>query len=329
MAAAKKQRASSKVESSEEKIKGNALFFMQGHQMIWEGLDWLEFAQKLGGLSDEEKLTKLAELAQFSKTPKVSIRTFSKDEEGKVTDVHHTNVPLMAEGGGKYRMTVPDLFPRDGAEKYLINDLLFYVDSFTKDDHIAWETWSEEQGLTELFAKQTAVRRNIRSVVPTDDEIDSVRQEIPGLEQARQTLQEKQKAAYADLDLDDDAVTKISARLKLTNTRIKELRTQLYVWENESDPLELAKKTQPMTKELEGLEAEVNCIFMTFVHDYALRNSMTSLTLDEWLEQADEQDYSNAIQWVASGNARRMLGRIARPITREEERARELHKVLN
>ena len=327
----KKQRANDKVESSEDKLKNplNSLFFMQGHHMIWEGLDWLDFARGLESLSDVEKLARLIELAKVSKDPKVAIRTVTTDENGVVQDIQHTNVPLFREGSGKYRMTVPDLYKRDGADKYLINDQLFYVDSFTKDDHIAWETWSEEQKLGENFAKQTNVRRGIRSVVPTDDEIDSVRQEIPGLEDARQKLQEKQKAAYADLDLDDDAVTKISARLKLTNTRIKELRTQLYVWENESDPLELAKKTQPMTKELEGLEAEVNRIFMTFVHDFATRNQMTTLTLDEWLEQADEQDYSNAIQWVAEGNARKMLGRIARPITREEERARELHKVLN
>lgn len=331
MPTAKKARTSSKVEASEDKLKNplNSLFFLQGHHMIWEGLDWLEFAKGLSGLDDAAKLAKLAELEQVSKDLKVAIRTVTTDENGVVQDVQHTNVPLIREGSGKYRMTVPDVYPRDGAEKYLINDRLFYVDSFTKDDHIAWETWSEEQKLSENFAKQSDLHLKKRSVIPTDDEIDSVRQEIPGLEESRKGLIAKQQAAYADLSLDDDAVIKITARLKLTNTRLKELRAQLYVWENESDPLGVAEKVAPYQAELQVLEAEVNRIFMTFVHDYATRNSITNLTLEEWLEQADEQDYSNAIQWCAEGNARKMLGRIARPITREEERARELHKVLN
>ncbi len=326
MAAAKKQRVSERIESSEDKVKGNALYFLQGREMRLEFLDIPSLIASLDGIPDEEKLAHFMSLAKSLKTPRLKIVTVGEDGVKKV----HRDVPLKGENG-VYDLQVPDIFPRDGADKYEVCGTVHIKQSFTKDRHDTWEVMREEKALAKNQARQSEIRREVRSKIPSNEEIHSIRQQLPELRNTLKTLSKRQAEAFLDMDVTPEQLEQIAVRIKLTTTRIKDLETQLTTWENSNDPFAQALEASPLNKELQDLSDETNLAFLEFIHKISVEDGLTDESFDDWKARANADDYANAIELVSEGNAfwTNPYGKVATPLSQEQERKRELAKLLN
>jgi hypothetical protein len=322
--ATKKQRPNDKLESSEDKIKGNALYFMQGREVRLHVFDIPAYLRSIESLPAEEKEASLASLAKSQRSPKLTVLTHDGEGETK----NHRSLPLVGENG-IYTFQVPDIFPRDGADKYEVCDTVHVKRSFTKSEHDAWEAHSEKHELSKTLADQSDLRRKIREAIPSDEDIKSTRAQLPELRKTQKQLIEKQQAAYLDVEVTEEQLEKMGARLNLVTTRIKELETELSKWEGTNDPFQKALEASPLRARLQELSDKTNLAFLEFMHQLSVQEGKTTESFDEWTARATAQDYLNAIELVGEGNAFWTYGGTATPLSRDEERKRELHKHLS
>lgn len=343
--------------NSEEDIKGNALYFFQGREGRVENLNGLAFFQAVPKLKDEQILERAKDLAKVYRTPKYSIvtRDYYTAEEAQVENkrtgaqendanyvrekslknIKHTEIPLhpLAESGA-YQFFFPDIYKRDETNfRYLINDIVFVADSFIKDDHIDWKKFSEEKGLTTLEAESADINLRIYTARPSQDDINRLRESINNLPKTILALQQEQEKTALDFDIDFEVAEKrlynIAGRVSILESQLKEKEAKLFTWIQETKPVAVAEVMKPLEKELSAVTEKISAIYMEFVHIYATSHELTTDSLETWLEKADLQDFANAEGFVTWGNAERGYGRIARPLTREDERAQELSKLKN
>ena len=322
----------SKRRNSEEAIKDPvlALYFLQQKEMRLEGLGELGNAPKISIVTRSYYAADEAEALNKASGAKDGDKNFIRPNQLK--DTKHTDAPLYKAEDGAYTLFVPDIYKRDPAEKYLINDAVFEVESFTIADHTAWNRHMHDHKLFELFARQAEVLDEINALTPTDDEMNGLRKEIPQLVASRDTLIERYNALLLDDAASEETVKNALGRRKLAEARLKEARERLKEGEKGTDALNVAQKAAPLSEKLEGLNEESYHIYMEFAHKIAEREELTTNDFATWYAAADEQSKANAMGFVSAGNARRTSGKAARPMTREEERAREydrLRKLAN
>lgn len=315
-----------KLVSSDEKIKGNALYFLQGKEVELETFDVQSYLNSLGSLPAEDIIKHLKQLASERFVPKMNIITVSEDG----TERKHLNVTMFPTAQpGRYRMTVPDLYPRDGAPKYLICGTVHVEQSFTKAVHDRWEAFSEERKLPENLAEQSRVRREVRALIPTNEEIRSIRDQIPELRDAHEQLSKKQAKMFTDLDVDDQELERVSKRLRALSTHIAALENEVRTWESSNDTFETALKTSGQQKRLQELSDEANLIFLEFVHQLSVEQGKTDEDFEAWKARATADDYANATRVVSVGNEFWTFGAAARPLAREDEQRMEYERTLN
>lgn len=327
--ASKRPRATSKIDSSEEKIKGNALYFVQGREFTLEVFDLPSYLERYKELPDGEVVAHLRSLAASQRTPKLGF--FTVTGEGEEAIKEHNPIKLEGEGG-RYKGVIPDLYKRDGAERYEVCGTIHTKRSFTKGQHDAWEDFREKQELPKVLADISRIRREIRKKIPTDEDIQNKRQQLPDLRKSQRELSKKQSSMFLDLDVSDEQLQHVSERLKLITTRIKDLETEISTHESSNDPLKQASESGPESKELQKLNDKVNVAFLEFLHTLSTEaegEAHTDDNLDKWLGVAGADDYANAIELVSEGNAYWTSGQAAKPLSREDERKLEHSRVLN
>lgn len=322
--ATRKTKVVEKIISSEDRIKGNALYFLQGTDLRLEIFDPLSYLRTLEGLSAEEKLKHLEGLDMERVSPKLGIITV--DEAGG--EKRHVNVPLNG-ARGLYVASIPDLYPRDGADKYVICDTVHVKKSFTKEIHDRWEEHHANRELGANLARQSEIRREVRKTIPSSEEIKSIRQQLPELRKTQKSLAEKQAAMFNDLNASPEDVEKVVARLDLLTDRIKSLEAKVDEWENSNDPFAKALEASGLNRELGKLSDQTNLAFLEFVHALSLEDGRTDETFEEWKAKATAEDYANAIEVVGEGNAFWTYGGSAKALSREEERRRSLESLVN
>lgn len=318
--------------NSEETIKNPllSLFFLQNKELRLEGLGELPESPKISIVTRSYYSADEAEALNKASGAKEGDKNYIRANQQK--DVKHTEMPLYKGEDETYSLFVPDIFKRDPAEKYLINDAVFEAESFTINDHKTWNKHMHDRELFKLFARQATVLDEITALSPTDDELNGLRKEIPKLVESQNILIERYNTLLLDEKAPPEAVENVLARRKLAETRLKEARAALKKGEKGTDALEVAEQALPLRETLEEISEDTYRIYMEFVHEFAVREEMTTDDFETWYAAADEQSKANAMGWVSAGNALRTSGRNARPMTREDERAREydrLRKLAN
>lgn len=293
------KRVVEKRTSSEDKIKNLSLYFLQGLEVRLEGVP--------------------AELLEALDTAKVALHG-----DGKLLG----HAPLRAQGGA-LGFTVPDLYPDDGPEVYAVCGVAFPAVSFTFDEHVAWTEFAEERELSQNLARQSELALRITQSFPTDEEINSVSQQLPELRRAHTELIKRQANAYADLDMSEEEVERISARVRLTSARIKALQSQLEAWSQQRNPLEQASVADPLARELQGLKNAYNVAFLEFCHRLATQRGLTGDAWDTWRERATGDDYANATEVIAAGNGFWTRGQEPEPMNRQQRRQAVRNAQLN
>ncbi len=328
------------------------LRFLQGKEFELENFEWLDFLKKAARLKNETILERVTELSLAYKDPKVWIVTrsfYTKDEaealnkqrnakEGDANytapnqqkDSFHTSVPLYGgEYEGKYTLLAPQIHRSVDKEEYLIGDMVYEVESFTKDDHVAWLEFSEEHHLMALEAKRSKALIAIINLAPTDEEMDGLRREVPQITASRNALIDRYNTLLLDENIPLTTVENILGRRQLADARLKEVQGQLKAYESGIDTEELANDIGPMQKAYREAEEAVWRVYMGYVHIFADREGLVTETFDDWYARMDEQSKANGAGWVAAGNARRMSGKVARPLTHQEKLNRELRQLNN
>ena len=328
--------------STEDALKNptSSLFFFQGREVELRVHDAYSILEAVRGKSDEERLTYLKHLEGMSlslRNPRLIIYTVEEklefDDDMNLqtrTEKRETNVKLERRPGA-YIFSVPDLYPNDGPKRYEVCGVTHNERSFTKDEHDAWEKFSDERELSKNLAKQSEIRRKVGEKLPSDEDVESMRRQLPQLRKAQNKLYDKQREAYLDLDLTTEQVEAVNARVKLTDTRIKEIDTELKKWGSQdvNDPFSQALATSPLRKDLQEWTDAWNVAFLEFVHKLSVDQGLTDEAFDLWLERAQADDYANAIVLVTEGNAFWTYGKAATPISREDDQKREFKKLLN
>lgn len=327
--AAPKKKVIEKQISSDEKIRGLSLYFLQGRDVALEGLDWLEFLQNLASLSDVHKLARLTQLGLAYRTPKVSIRTITINQEDETVETNHVNVPLRHDPTHGFVMTIPDLYPHDGPAQYEICSTVHSAVSFTKAQHDEWDAFREEKGMNDLRSRIVQLSAEINQSVLTPDELEAEEKLLPKLEIARDALIQREADAFSDLEVSDDALAGIRARLELTVARMAEIKARAKQYLTDNDPFDMAKSLSPKGEELDQKNTEYEKGFLEFVHRMSMREGIMKETLETWLIGAKREDYANAQAWVSEGNASWTRGPESVPLSREELQRREFQKLLN
>lgn len=329
-----------------------SLRFAQGKEFEFENLEWVDFLKKVPKLKDETILERVKVLGAAYQAPKVAIVTrsfYSKDDaealnkqrnakEGDANytapnqqkDMFHTEVPLYGgERDGKYTLLAPQIHRPVNKEEYLIGDMVYEVESFSKDDHVAWLEHSEAHNLMALEAKRSKALIAIINLAPTDEEMDGLRREVPQITASRNALIDRYNTLLLDESIPLTTVENILGRRQLADARLKEVQGQLKAYENGIDTEELANDIGPMQKAYREAEEAVWRVYMGYVHIFAEREGLVTETFDDWYARMDEQSKANGAGWVAAGNARRMSGKVARPLTHQEKLNRELRQLNN
>lgn len=327
------QSAVQKQQSSEEKIKGNALYFLQDKDMHLDIEDAGSWARALSKLSDKEALAAIKEKASDPRRPKLAMVTIEANADGGDAPPHvrrHVDILLQENPDGGYDFTVPDVYKRDGPEEYEICGVILPAASFTKAVSDDWKTLYEARGIRALLARQSEINREIRKTIPSDSYITSLRKDqLPKIIKSIEELSERQAKMLADLDVPEEQLDQVRARLKLAISRQKEMEAELAEWDDTNDPFTRALEMNPNREESEKIDDAFASCFLEFAHKLAVEADLTTDAFEVWKEMATGEDYRNAMAVVTKGNdSAQIYAREATPISRD--RARHLNdRTLN
>ncbi len=319
--------------NSEETIKDPliSLYFVQGKEMLLEGVGDLGDAPKLSIVTRTYYTAEEAEAANKLTGAKVGDDNYKSKHTQK--DTRHTDAALHKNENGTYTFFVPDIYKRDDAEKYLIDDQIYEVESFTIDNYKAWNKHMWQEKLYENFVEQTEVRKEIAALEPSDKEKESLQNDIERQGKALESLKQTYDRTLLDLDTDFETVEKqlqnLAGRISLTVAALKEKEARLMALRAGVKTMENAKLLSPLRERLEALTEASNKAYAQFFYDISENENVTKQAFEGWYETLSDDDKDNISIYVAAGNARRMSGRAVGPLTREQERARELKKLVN
>lgn len=288
-----------KLSSSEDKIKDLSLFFLQGRTLRFEGLP------------DGAPL-------------KVGIVTSQEGEDKK-----HVEVPLRSVDGGAFELLVPDVFPDDGPDTYLICGVEYPLVSLTVDQHEAWEKFAEERKLSENISERNQIAIEINKTIPSDEDINRMMLELPRLMDTRTQLMDKKAELTRDLNTDDKTIAKVTARIALTTTEMKESQEAINAHSDKHDFHKLAVANSPHRHRLQKLRDEYRLGYLEYAHTLATEKELTKDAFEVWKNTAVGSDFDNAEKVVSEGNDLLTLGQDAQPLNRDQRRKAAMNSLKN
>lgn len=326
--------AKAKKPAGEESIKHLSLYFLGGKEMRLEGLESLLFYKDIDKFSDADILTKVKALAKTYKQPKISVvtRTFYEEGEledkkaGDLKDLKHTDAPLYPQADGAYTLFVPDLYRQKEGTSFEVLGLELDTESFTDDAVTEWETLEETEKLSEKRLMLRDKIRELNKILPTDDEIKTLESELPGLKNDRNALHQRYRNGLLDETVSAETLKQLLERRKLADAHIKEVQAQVTEYNEGFDTLETLRNSTPLGKEIMALTQELQEVYLRYTHESAHRAGLTDAGVETWVDEATQQDLANAQMWVELGKAQRTSGKVSRPMSREDRRAKEYRK---
>lgn len=315
-----------KATSSEDKLRNplNSLFFGQGKKFRHETFDFLGWLKDLEAKTDEEKLAALKDASKVYKHPKIGIYTTREDGE-----THHADASLTPTGGGVYDGEFPDIFPDDGPDPYLICGVEYPLISFITDEHIAWEAFADEHKLSENIARRNQITLDINKTIPSDEDINRMTLELPSLIETRSQLITAKAKLTRDLDTDDEAIAKVTARIVLTTAEMQAIQDAMHAHANKHDFYQLAVDNSPHRKEMQELRDAYRLAYLEYAHRLATQKELTTETFDAWKKTASGSDFDNAEFVVSEGNDLLTLGQAAQPLNRDQRRKNAMNNLKN
>ena len=346
MAKAKAKTATQKTTSSDEQIKDFSLYHTQGRGMRLEGMNFLSWLQRMNGKQDDEILAEVKKAARHFRLPKVALKLakfeLARGDDGEmllqdglpqlVEIKHLVDVPLtpVKDAAGVYDLQYPNIYKHDGPTEYEVCGTQHKALSWPKELHDEWNAYKTEEGLDTAFNEMKELEVKIADGVPSSQDLKAMEDELPGLIDTRTGLVAKQNAAYGDLDVTEEQIDRLAARVKLVNARIDFIQSEQRRWRTEHDPFEVARRLSPDGERMKVLERKLEAGYFGFVHRLALRGGLTRDDLGTWEKRATKADFDNAQELVAEGNASwTSRANQARPMTREDHRRVGLQKLFN